>query len=513
MKKRMRQLAALGLATIMVLSGCSEKKEEENIAPITPEEEVVETVVPDVGVEEMEEPIPLSVNIATNNKTYYFEGGEDAYLYLQYCDVEIEGDEYTNLERNVENWSLERSEGLRSLYADFEESAALEAEGDEEFYGYSLYHTLAAARADGQVLSLKDDTYQYGGGAHGVFYREGVNFDSKSGKKLSLRDIISDWDNFAEDAAAHVTYYLKEHYSGELFADYATTVENLWAQEAEPEWYLDGSSIVIVIQEYMVGPYAMGTPEIHLSYAEFAPYIKDAYLPGTGDGMAEFKVNQELFLKLPGDYEEVPMMLQYEVTEENINCSLWLGENEKPMDGFIALDDAYLLRNGEEIYCLIEVDVASDDYETYIYRLTEGVIEEIAKLGASVAPGNVNSEQVVMESWVYLLGTYGGVKTYHFDENHAFVTEDTEYVLHRNDFVLTTTVDLPVALDEAESVLPAGSHIVLNATDGETYVKFTIQETGQTGVLNVERNENDYYNVTINGMNENDCFEFLPYAG
>ena len=70
-----------------------------------------------------------------------------------------------------------------------------------------------------------------------------------------------------------------------------------------------------------------------------------------------------------------------------------------------------------------------------------------------------------------------------------------------------------MTLEDAESTLPAGSHIVLTATDGETYVKFTIQETGQTGVLNVERNETDYYKLTIDGMSEYECFEDLPYAG
>ena len=250
-----------------------------------------------------------------------------------------------------------------------------------------------------------------------------------------------------------------------------------------------------------------------MSYAEFAPYIKEAYLPGNGDGIASFSVNQELFLKLLGSYEEVPMMLQYESTEENTSCSLWLGENEKILDDYMVIEDSYLIQRGDEVYCLIEADMASDDYVTYVYRLTEGVIEEITQLGAAIDQGNVNSENVVMESWVYMLGTYGGVKTYHFDDNGEFVTDDTEYLLHKNTYALTTTVDLPVTLEDAESTLPAGSHIVLTATDGETYVKFTIQETGQTGVLNVERNETDYYKLTIDGMSEYECFEDLPYAG
>ena len=41
MKKKLRQLTALGLAMMLILSGCSGDTKEENIAPVTPEEEVV----------------------------------------------------------------------------------------------------------------------------------------------------------------------------------------------------------------------------------------------------------------------------------------------------------------------------------------------------------------------------------------------------------------------------------------------------------------------------------------
>ena len=207
------------------------------------------------------------------------------------------------------------------------------------------------------------------------------------------------------------------------------------------------------------------------------------------------------------------MMLQYVEKDDVPTCSLWLGDKKRTLDGFVALTKSYLVRSEDEVFCFIEVDQASDDYMTFIYRLTDGVIEQVDQVYASIDAGNMNSNEIVMEFWVDMLGTYGGVKKYYFDENNEFVTEDTEYSLHRNEFVLTTTVDLPIILNESESVLPAGSHIVLNSTDNESYVAFTIQETGQNGVLLVQRDANDYYNVSINGMNENDCFEMLPYAG
>lgn len=515
MKKRIKQAAALGIAMMLVLSGCADKAQDQTSAETPDIEAEGETSAEKEPVEEpVVETVPLSVNIITNNKTYYFEDGEEAYLYLQYCDVTVEGDEYENLKRNIGKWSLERSEGLRSLYASYEETAAEDAGENEEFYGYSLYQTVSVARIDNRIVSLLDDTYQYTGGVHGMFYREGVNFDSESGKQLALTDIITDYAKFTEEAKERILYDLEETYGEELFDDYARSVEELWQNEWEPAWYLDATGIVIVLEEYSVGPYAIGSPEIHLSYTEFGHYIKGIYLPDTSEGVAHLDKNEELYLQLADSSEELPMMLKYDWKEDNPSCSLWLGEDEKQVSTFAALRDAYLVRSGEETFCMVEVDMASDDYVTYVYRLSDGVIEEIAQIDASIDSGNINAHEIVMEFQVYLLGTYSGIKTYTFDENGGFTTEDAEYLLQKNEFVLTTTADLPVMLEGAESTLPAGSHIVINATDNESYVAFTIQETGQIGVLEVQRGEgDDYYSITVGGMNENDCFEFLPYAG
>lgn len=511
MKKGMKSLGVLGLALMLLLTGC-QAEEETPAAEETPEIVVEEVIEAEEIANETEEVLPLSVHVNTYNKTYYFGEGENAYLYLRYCDVEVEGDEYGKLKKNVENWSMERSEGLRSLYSSFEESAAAEAKDNQEFYGYSLYQTVTTARADEAIVSLLDDTYQYMSGNDGLFYREGINFDSVSGKKLKLSDLFYDYPVFTEDAKERMIYELREEYGEELFDDYITVIEQTWQDAAEPEWYMDASGIVIVLQENTVGPQTLGTLEIHLPYTEFDSYMKEEYFPKDFKGVASFEQNEEIFLTLPGIAEEVPMMLVNELQEDTMYHSLWLGQNELPLEEHLRLEDSFIVRTDEDVYCLLEADMGSDDYVTYIYRLTNGVLEKAGEIYAAIDSGNINPHEIKMESWVYLLGTYGGVKNYYFDENGDFVTEDTEYILQKNEFVLTTTVDLPVVLEDAENILPAGSHIILNGTDGETYVKFIIQETGQQGTLEVQKEE-ESYNVLVDGMNENECFEILPYAG
>lgn len=514
MKTRLNKMLLLGIAAVLLLTGCKEKEE----APVVEEtpEIIVEEVVPEVP-EETENVVPLSIHTKVNDKTYYFEDGENAYLYLQYCDVTVEGDGYEKVKRNIEKWSLERSEGLRSLYTSFEEQAiASNAQAQKDFYGYMLYQTVKTARADDAVISLLDDTSQYTGGEHGEFYRSGVNFDSKTGKRLEFSELFTDYDNFIEDAKETIIYELKDRYETQLAPDYEATVRAMWQEGSEPQWYLNAAGIVIVLQEYSVGDYRMGTPEICFPYSEYKAYIKENYLPSDGDGVAVFQANQEVYFNLPGTGQNVSLMFLWEEGEDGISySSLWLDQSELKLEEYLSLEKIYLIKYQGEVYCLLVVDYASDDYETSVYRLTDGIIEKIDTFGSSIDAGNINAHEMKMETWIYFLGTYGGMKTYRFDEKGKLATSDTEYVLERNQYVLTTKTDLPVLLDgeDADSTLPSGSHIILKATDGETYVKFVVQETGQTGTMMVQRDPKEWSNITINGINENDCFEMLPYAG
>lgn len=508
MKKRMERLTVFLCVLLLLTGGCG--KDEKMAAVVTTQEENVQTEEEPEVEEAQEEQVPLSIETKTNHKTYYLEDGETPYLYLQYCDITVEGNGYEDLKRNLENWSLERSEDLRNQNSSFLELVDDETDS-ETFYGYSLGQTITTARIDEQIVSLLDTTYQYAGGTHQSNYYEGVNFDTKTGKELSLEDVIVNMESFQSKAAEHIISCLKENYAEGLYMDYASSVEAIWEDAKQPAWYFDANGLVIILQEYEVGPYAMGAPEIHFSYADYKQYIKDAYLPDHSEGVARMAENEELFLSF-SEAVEVPVMLKCDWMEYHTEASLWVGNYETKIGEVVSLDDSYIVKHQGNFYCMIEVDMASEDYVTYIYRLTETKAEEVAQIDASIDTGNINVNEIVMESWVYLLGTYGGVKSYRFDENGNYATSDTEYTFENNTYVLTTTTDLPVTIGESDSTLPAGSHIVLNATDDESYVTFTISETGQTGVLKVQRGE-DFYNVTIAGMSENDCFEELPYAG
>lgn len=489
-------MLVLGMAVLLLAGGCGQEKE----AAEQPDQTLVEEAAEDTAEKETE---ALHIAISRNQKSYYTEDSEEAYLELTYCDVAVEGDGYENLKRTVEQWSLERSEELRGMYSEYEEIDGVNG---------TISQSLRTTRADASLVCLLDEEYEYNGGAHGMDYRKGVTFDTQSGKQLSLRDLSTDYDTFAEEACKRIIYELQEDYGEALFTDYEETVRTMW-QEETVSWYLDAAGIVIVFEQYSVGPYAMGMAEVCLPYAEFEPYIKTAYLPAESDGVALMAPNKEVFVKLPSTGQKVSLLLFREYQEEELHATLSFGDMETQFQEYASLGDAYLVRHDGEIYCLVGVDLASDDYVTCIFRLTDGKLEKIAEADGAIDEKNINSDAIDLQRWVYILGTYGGTKTYHFAENGMLVTEDSEYELKNNAYVLTTKTGIPVTIDDTENTLPAGSHIILTATDEESYVKFTIQETGQTGKMTLSRTEDGFAFEIVDGKTEYDCFEVVPYAG
>lgn len=519
MDKRIKQLLVVGMTVLMLTSGCGKvaeptdqnetiQSEEQNSSEETTDEEQIP--------QEESLAVPCGIYVDKNQKTYYLQDGETAYLYLQYCDVTADNVSNENLKRNIENWSMERAEEIRGLSTSFKEEASDRAKID--IMTYSFYQSVALSRVDSKIVSLIEDFSQYTGGAHGSNSREGICFDAQTGKKLTFSDLFSDYETFKKESLKYTKEQLSIDYEDQLFEDYEETVEKIWSEEAF-SWYLDASGVVVVFTEYSVGPYATGIAEIHLPYDQFKQYIKQVYLPDHSDGIARLEKNQQVILSLTsknGENEEVPFLIDYlweDDEPDQPTCSVKLGNRSVKLDSFSVLEDTYLIQKEGEIYCMVGVDQASDDYYTYVYRLTDGMIQEAGSIMAAIDKGNINLDTIIMEERVDFLGSYTGKRTYQFNEEHELKTDETELDLQKNKIVLTTSTELSATLEGKEGILPVGSHMIIKATDNQTYVKFIIQETGQSGIMDVIRDENDYYSISIDGKDEHDCFKILPYAG
>ncbi len=530
MDKRIKQLIILGLVALLLTGGCGKDTKQ----PLAEDTAQLEEMDQSEDTEKDTEPVTeeetsqketfnalSSIHVEKSKKTYYLPDGETAYLYLQYCDVTVDDASNENLKRNIENWSMERAEELRGISASYEEEASKAAKYGKksEFSPYSFYQSAAVSRVDSKTVCLIEDFSQYTGDGNASKSRQGICFDAQTGKRIPFSDLFSEYETFKKEAFKELTEQLADGYEDQLSKDYEKKIETIWADPETFSWYLDASGIVIVLPEGSVGSEELGIIELHLSYDQFKRYLKQAYLPDHSDGIARLEKNQQVILSLTsknGENEEVPFLIDYvwkDGEPDQPTCSVKLGNRSVKMDNFSVLEDVYLIRKEGEIYCLAGVDQASDDYYTYVYRLTDGRIIEAGSTMAAIDTGNISTEAIVMEERVDFLGSYTGKRVYRFNEKHEFETEETEFDLQKNEFVLTTSTELSATLEGKEGILPVGSHLIIKATDNYTYVKFIIPETGQSGIMDVVRDENDYYNISINGKDEHDCFKILPYAG
>lgn len=117
-------------------------------------------------------------------------------------------------------------------------------------------------------------TEQYTGGAHGMYSFHNYVFNMNSQKRLVLDDILIKGKKSALERLAKQKYhaYLKKHdIEPKEFAD-------MWAFYLTENFTFDNKGLLLVYQPYEITPYVMGSPELHISYAELSGIIKAEYL-------------------------------------------------------------------------------------------------------------------------------------------------------------------------------------------------------------------------------------------
>ena len=149
---------------------------------------------------------------------------------------------------------------------------------------------------------------------------------------------------------------------------------------------------------------------------------------------------------------------------------------------------------GARLYC------CSFDGELRLVKL--GSIESIrAKIRS------FTDDKLVVRSSLSLLGTYDSFTSYRFTEAGDLdrITDEAPVRINANGRYLTLKAELNTT---AGDTLAAGTQILLLSTDGESYVNF-IDLDGNVGVLAIDKQPEAAW--TVDGKNEYDCFETLPY--
>lgn len=117
-------------------------------------------------------------------------------------------------------------------------------------------------------------TETYTGGAHGMYWVNLYVFNMNSQKQLTIDDvIIKDKKRELEKLAKQKYYeFLKKHdVNPEDLAE-------MWEFFLTNNFSFDNKGLVLIYQPYEITPYVMGSPELHISYAELSGIVKAEYL-------------------------------------------------------------------------------------------------------------------------------------------------------------------------------------------------------------------------------------------
>lgn len=467
----------------------------------------------------------IAVKVMRNYDYYYWD--EETYETLMECpfdEVYVLSEGYEKLEQAFAELNEQNDREIGGFFNDLQEEAKWiaderETEGLPAILPYVISCDIQISRSDEAIVSLILQDYFWTGGVHPQSAFIGVNYDPLTGQKLTLSDVLTDYDRFYELVLEEL-----EAYKEELWENYVEVVkESFYPQEPGEEqisWWMDTEGITIMFNHYELACYAAGCQELFFSYDELEDMIAPQYVYRTEQAFHKLNGGEEYTLTDAEDGEKVFSYIdRFDGDTMETSLTLQCGEGILEDKIYGSLQEAYLLQNREgETYFYGETLMDNDYRMLYVYDLSG---EKPVYAGSSE---NTFYEFYVQDTAYFplqcrlqVLGSYDGIRFYTIGSDGLPQALEKEYRILSTPFEpLVSTVEMEVQpltedgqTETGTMSLPVGSRMKPVATDAESYVILELED-GSKVKLVIEIED---YQVFINGRNDWDCFEMVPYAG
>lgn len=268
MKKQI--LAALTLL-LLLLSACHREDLQKQTEPSPKETQQSEDI-----------PQPEDNGITvTEDVSSGEEKAQDGTLPLRYSlsspQVLYQGEPMMNIgsyyDNNKEKSLLSITEELLPM--------ARQRQQDGDFLGnFQWDEEFAIMRNKGNYLSIRRDRSQYTGGVHGSLQIMGDNWLFRAGDYylLSLTDILPGAEDpraLVMEQALEQAKQQEEAQPGLFYENYQETMGDVWQED----WYLTEESLVVVFQEYALGPYTSGPMLFEIPFTELGDNLTEELRP------------------------------------------------------------------------------------------------------------------------------------------------------------------------------------------------------------------------------------------
>ena len=525
MKKRWFALLLAGLLA-WGLAACGEQE--------TPAEETAEAPAESAGTEESaperaEAPdavTTLALEVSTESYQYwdpeygdYVSRGQGSFAVLRGEDKT----EHPSLADALNHYRQEGHERLEAAYGELEAEARSDRKAaPDSFYGpYFREQSVEIHRADTVAVSLLTVGEQYEGGMHGWGFYGSAVFDTETGRKLALTDVIADMDAFTEALVRQVTEQCPE-------VEETTLREYVAERLADPEtglvWTLGYQGVTVYFAADEVASHAAGPIQAAFSFGAMPELFEPEYTAVPEKYAVPLSVNSAFPYDFTGEgtFTDVEVSTEIEGYEMITSAIVTVGEERCEQETFGYSLTPTLIHMGEGQDYLYAEAMGDNDYRyVQVFDLSGGTASFVGSYEQGgfhtsdyrVEDALTDPDAFTMDTHLDVLGTAVGTKPCHVGADGMPEAETDYYTMDR-----TVTAKAPVTvtlLDEAGAVTeetkeyPAGTEFAFLRTDGSTYADLKAGD-GQECRVTVDMTD---WPQTVNGTDVEELFDGVVFAG
>ena len=486
------------------------------------EREVTEEQFPDV--------LPPVIGLTTDSYTHY---DDDLNALVNSMETELPGadaDTHANwpklaaaLDRFREN---AHDKALQS-YQEREDTLPefIELGGNGGDYGlYGETHSIIR-RADAKAVSVVNVLSEYIGGTHVNYGYDAANFDAATGEEIALESLLT--DEGAETLNARIGQELDALYpdlapGGEV-AEYAPED---YAFSIEPDgvtfWFYPGK----------IAGFAYGLLTVKLHFIRDNDILNDTYDNADSAWFVELGENAYRFTAANGSIENVEPWNMVNMAADS--------------DDYFGADVFYArIPHGD--YVVVILDMGEGNHDIFVYRSNGELVQRLERTSPETffypelpeEEGDIdwddydlyhssltNPDDTRLYTYSGLFGSWNAGGSYRLTDSGFQLQQE---LLYGNGFTLTFMQDFTVTrcdpdnwlnVTDEEITIPAGTEVNVVAVNPEqTAAYFRVPDAAQLTnddkelIFPLSYDNGDEWPQTVNGIDENDLFDGLQYAG
>ena len=548
MRKRLVSTALIcGILSVSMLNGCGKKAADatagtaaiqenssaEETTTQAKESSAEETKAEEEGQENQENQDSAAIVPVTVDYSYDGDWKDQKTLFSsKVAQIKLMDDSHEKLQDALKALNQSALDDQKSVIDENKEYAEQEYASNPDMVEYTFDRDILVARSDETVLSMAVMEGSYLGGAHPFGMTTGRTYDTQTGKELSLKDVVSDYDGIYE----YVKKQLEENYDQSMFfEDYQDTLQKMFYDESGDygtvQWTISQTELSIYFNQYDLAPYVAGSQQVDISFKEQPQLFQSKYVVEKESYSKVIRENSSCFADVNGDGKEEEISYSVARDEYGFGGAITVTCDGQTFDTAEVDKDAsdaygaygayssegYVLHTSDGRTYLYLQHLDDNDYRyVNVFRLDQGRPSYVGYEGMAWYNTQIlDPDSFMLYTRLDVLGTYYGMKRYHVDEAGLPASDDEAYVINESS-MLRSTRDLAVTIlekngSETEATVPSGTGYTIFRTDGASYADAHLND-GRDCRIQIKEGSRGW-GWDIDGVSEEECFEWLPYAG